>query len=190
MRKITSFLLAGGLTVALLGCPPPSDGTDGATDGGEGGETPTSTPADGEGGGDAPVASSGPSLDHVSVGQKYKYAMQGGIEQVWEVTAKADNSVNYTVTTVMGGNAVGDPQEQVWQYTAPAATTDAPATDAPAAETSREAMTVSGVEFDCLVTTSGENKSWSTMTGDAVTFPGALKVMTGENVVMELTAIE
>ncbi len=205
MKKIVSAL-AVGIALSLMGCPPsdnsgqttpPTDGaaqpTDGAaapTDGGETaaptGET-TSTPA-----------ATKPDLSHVKAGQKYHYTMTNPgappMEMVYEVKEVGDNLVKYEISTIMdmgqGPAPVGPPTPQEWKYeAAPAAATTTTA-EGPKAEISREKVTVSGIEFDCMVTTVGNTKSWVPATGDLPTFPGIVKTQTDGNTTMELTKVE
>lgn len=216
MRKSIISAIVVGLSLAVVGCPPPADnsssstnnptdggdtaatggeGTDGgdATDGGE------SQPADG-GSTDAAPADDNADLSHVKVGQKYVYEMPNNMQSIWEVTEVGDNMVKYKTTMLMdmgeGPAPVGEPTEQEWTYTKPTGGTTGETTgEAP--KTSREEIEVSGVKFDCLVVESEaggmKSKSWASMSpgSDTVpTFPGAIKVMTDGNPTMTLVKIE
>lgn len=204
MRKLLSTALVVGLTTALLGCPPPEKKTPESTDkpptdapADTPAETPTSAPADAPA--ETPAkADSGVDISHVKVGQKYTIHMnQSGMEMdmVWEVKEITPAEIKYTTQTIMNGNAVGDPSPVSWPLPAkPAATTGdtpPPATDAP--KPAREKVSAAGMEWDCLVTTSGDMKTYTSMSPGsdwAPTFPGLIKQMKGDQVTMELTKIE
>lgn len=138
-------------------------------------------------------------LSHVAVGQVYVYAMSGGMVSEWTVDAVGENEVTYTAVNKMdmgqGLQPLGEPNQQTWRYEVPQATSGE-VSDAPEPKTRREAVTVGGVEFDCLVVESEAggtaSTSWGTMSpgSDHVpTFPGALKVISAGDTVMELTEI-
>lgn len=209
MKKIVTAL-AVGIGLSLMGCPPGDQQGGGktdtqATDGGagtqptDGGEA-TSTGGETTGGETAPAtpAATKPDLSHVKAGQKYHYTMTNAgappMEMVYEVKEVGDNLVKYEISTIMdmgqGPAPVGPPTPQEWKYEVPA---DAPATttaEGPKAEISREKVTISGIEFDCMVVTSGNTKSWIPATGDIATFPGIVKTQTDGNTTMELTKVE
>ena len=136
----------------------------------------------------------GPDLSHVRVGQRYVYEMQNNMQQVWTVTEVGADSVKYEISMYMGGNQLGDPFRQEWKYTAPAATTvdDLPRGDP---KPTHEAVTIGGVEFDCLVSEASGYRSWVSMSpgSDTVwTFPGVIKTvqLSDGAAIMELVAIE
>ena len=133
-------------------------------------------------------------LKHVKVGQRYTYEMQNNLKQVWIVKEVGANFVKYEVAMFMGGNPLGDPIAQEWKYVAPpaGARVEAPQADV---KTSREKVTLGGIEFDCMVSEASGYKSWVTMSpgSDLVwTFPGVLKTiqLSDGSVIMELTKIE
>lgn len=209
MKKIVCAL-AVGIGLSLMGCPPsdqgqggggggdqqatgtqPTGGDQAATGGDQaatgGGETAPSTPA-----------ATKPDLSHVKVGQKYHYTMTNPgappMSMVYEVKEVGDNLVKYEISTIMdmgqGPAPVGPPTPQEWKYEVPATTTTTTTAEGPKAEISREKVTVSGIEFDCMVTTVGNSKSWVPATGDIPTFPGIVKTQTDGNTTMELTKVE
>jgi tetratricopeptide (TPR) repeat protein len=123
-------------------------------------------------------------LSHVRVGQRYRYAMQNKMTSVWTVLEVGEDLVRYELTMLMdmgqGPQPVGDPQEQTWQFIPPQgeAAGGMPAN----VKTSRGTVTVSGIEFDCLIVESKAggvlSESWVSMTpgsDDVTTFPGVIK---------------
>jgi len=124
--------------------------------------------------------------------------MSGGMVSEWAVDAVAENEVTYTTVNKMdmgqGLQPLGEPTQQTWRYQVPESTGQA--SDQPQPKTRREAATVSGVEFDCLVVESEAagttSKTWATMSpgSDRVgTFPGVVKSVAGADTVMELVEI-
>lgn len=207
MKKIVCAL-AVGVGLSLMGCPPGDQGAGTGTGTGTeagtqptGTETPTSTEAGSGGGETAPTAAPAatkPDLSHVKAGQKYHYTMTNPgappMEMVYEVKEVGDNLVKYEISTIMdmgqGPAPVGPATPQEWKYEVPAAAPTTTTAEGPKAEISREKVTVSGIEFDCMVTTVGNSKSWVPATGDIPTFPGIIKTQTDGNTTMELTKID
>lgn len=198
MKKIICAL-AVGIGLSLIGCPPgPSGGEGGSgTPPAGGGDAPAT------GGGDAAPAAGDDKVDlsHVKVGQKYTYTMSTPgappMQMVYEVKEVGPNFVKYTTQSLMdmgqGLNPVGDPQPTEWKYEAPATTTPTTTTDAPKVEQTREKVKVGSMEFHALVTTTGNNKSWTVVSGpnsNIPTFPLILKSQTDGNTTMELTKVE
>jgi hypothetical protein len=206
MKKLLCTLVAAS-AVGLMGCPPPSGGgnnppaTDKAPD--------TSTPSTDAGTGAAPATEAGKTdapppateaakpaaadLSHVKAGQKYHYEMQNNMQQIWTVDEVTADTVKYKTQMIMNGNPLGDPQAAEWKWTAPAAATTTATTDQPAAKISREKVTISGTEFDCMVSEANGAKAWVPTKGGEynVTFPGIVKSqMADGSVVMELKKIE
>lgn len=217
MRKSIISAIVLGLSLAFVGCPPPSgggstkksdnaaqspadSGGDAAASPAEGGE---SQPADagGESGGEsaAPMATDA-DLSNVKVGQKYIYEMPNNMTATWEVTEVGKNMVKYKTTMMMdmgqGPQAVGEPTEQTWEYKVPEKT-EGGETTGEKPDISREDVEVSGHKFDCMVVESEaggvKTKSWMSMTpgSDTVTtFPGIIKSMSDGKPSMTLTKIE
>lgn len=199
MKKIVCAL-AVGVGLSLIGCPPSQPGT-----GTEGGSAPTGNTEGGAaptGGDTAAPADDKVDLSHVKVGQKYTYTMSTPgappMQMVYEVKEVGPNFVKYTTQSLMdmgqGLAPVGDPQPTEWKYEAPAATTTTPPpADAPKVEQTREKVKVGSMEFHALVTTTGNNKSWTVVSGpnsNIPTFPLILKSQTDGNTTMELTKVE
>jgi hypothetical protein len=137
-------------------------------------------------------------LSHVSVGQVYVYEMSGGMVSEWTVDAVETNKVTYTTVNKMdmgqGLQPLGDPAQQAWEYVVPESTGEA--SDEPKPETSRESVTVGGIEFDCLVVESEaggtQSKTWATMSPGSetvATFPGVVKSVANGDTVMELVDV-
>lgn len=145
-------------------------------------------------GGDRPT---GPDLSHVHPGQRYRYVMTNpgapDMQMVFRVVAVEGVMVKYEITTLIdmgqGLQPVGDATPQEWRYEQMGAVV-APPQGAQKVDTRRESITVSGVRFDCLVTTVGEHSAWVPATGGFPTFPGIVKATTDGKVTMELVAIE
>lgn len=144
----------------------------------------------------APAADDGPDLGHVKVGQRYVYDLQNDLQQVWTVKEVGADFVKYEIALIMGGNPLGDPAAQEWRYVAPPAGQGrAAAPQPPDVKVSRERVTVSGVELDCMVSEASGYKSWVAMSpgSDTVwTFPGVVKTvqLSDGSVIMELKEIE
>lgn len=206
MKKVLCTLVAAS-AVGLMGCPPPANNSNNppstdtkapdtgsapatdaapATEAGKT-ETPPATEKAPE-----PAKPAAADLSHVKAGQKYHYEMQNNMQQIWTVDEVTADTVKYKTQMIMNGNPLGDPQPAEWKWTAPAATTET-STAASTAKISREKVTVSGIEFDCLVSEANGAKAWCpTKGGDYnVTFPGILKSqMADGSVVMELKKVE
>jgi len=141
-----------------------------------------------------PPAQDAVDLSHVHVGQRYVYGMQNHMQQIWTVREVGPDFVKYEMRMIMGGNPLGDPVTQEWRYAAPYVQTTR-AEQATLAKTTRERVTVSGIEFDCMVSEASGYRSWVTMTpGSATvwTFPGPVKTiqLSDGAVIIELTRIE
>ena len=191
--RTTLIALALGLSVALIGCPPPG-GDAKTTDGGDS----TSQPAD-TGGGETPAEPAAASkaevdISHVKEGQKYHFKQVAGgqeMQQVWEVTGVTDAEVKYGITTVVAGTSMG-PTEATWAIPkpveAPAAATPA---DAPEVKMTEETVEIAGMSWACKVVESGGYKTWVPYKSDMPTFPPYVKQMNGAGeVTLELTKIE
>lgn len=203
MKKIICALAMGVGLSLLQGCPPneggAGTGTGTAPSGTETPATGTDAPATGT---DAPAtttpAATKPDLSHVKVGQKYNYTMTNAgsppMTMIYEVKEVGDNLVKYTTQMIMdmgqGPAPVGEPNPMEWKHVEAPATTTTTTAEAPKTEITREKVTVSGQEFDCMVITSGNTKTWVPATGDIATFPGLIKTQTDGNTTMELTKIE
>lgn len=203
MKKIISAL-AVGIGLSLIGCPPAPQGSD-KTPG-----TDTTPPAAGTD--TTPPPADAPKTDapaekldlaHVKAGQKYTYKMTNAgapaMEMVYIVKEVGPDFVKYQTQTLMdmgqGLNPVGDPTDAPeWKYTPAPATTTTQTTDAPKADIAYEEVTVSGIKFNAMVVTSGNTKSWMSMSGSGKstipTFPGVLKTQTDGNTTMELVKVE
>lgn len=198
MKKIICALAMGVGLSLLQGCPPPETPTTTGTDKpATGTETPTTdatsteTPA-------APAGATKPDLSHVKVGQKYHYTMTNAgaapMTMIYEVKEVGDNLVKYTTQMIMdmgqGPAPVGEPNPMEWKHVEAPATTPTTTAEGPKADISREKVKVGSQEFDCMVITSGNTKTWVPATGDIPTFPGLIKTQTDGNTTMELTKIE
>jgi hypothetical protein len=200
IKKSLGALLVG-VALTLMGCPPPAppsgdagktnpppatDTKTGGTTAPATGDTPAATP---------PAAAKGIDLSHLKKGEKFTYVMQGGVQMVWTITDIVGTTVKYTTQSMMdmgqGLAPVGDPTPSEFPHAAPVATTATTTAAAPAGtEITREKVKVGNVEFDCMVSKSGDTKSYIAMQGDQAVFPGCIKSMQGDKAVMELTKIE
>jgi hypothetical protein len=198
MKKIICAL-AVGIGLSLIGCPPGPGGEGGSGTGGGGGDAANG--GGGGGGGDTAPADDKVELSHVKVGQKYTYTMSTPgappMQMVYEVKEVGPNFVKYTTQSLMdmgqGLSPVGDPQPTEWKYEAPPTTAPTTTMDAPKVDQTREKVKVGDMEFHALVTTSGNTKSWTVMSGPSSnipTFPLILKSQTDGNTTMELTKVE
>jgi hypothetical protein len=195
MKKIICALAMGVGLSLLQGCPPPEGGKTDPTTPPAGGET-TTAPAGGETA--APAGATKPDLSHVKVGQKYHYTMTNAgaapMTMIYEVKEVGDNLVKYTTQMIMdmgqGPAPVGEPNPMEWKHVEAPATTPTTTVEGPKAEISHEKVKVGSQEFDCMVITSGNTKTWVPATGDLATFPGLIKTQTDGNTTMELTKIE
>lgn len=123
-------------------------------------------------------------LSHVVVGQRYVYVMPNNMQSVWEVREVGENAVIYDTSILMdmgdGPQPVGEPMRQEWRFTPPAKGAPAANAGGPEVDLSRETLTISGIQFDCLVLSTEHGKSWVSMNkgSDSVyTFPGAIRVV-------------
>jgi hypothetical protein len=204
IKKSLGALLVG-VALTLIGCPPPPDGGKTGTTtppaGGTGATTATTPATTGDAGKTGTTAPATPppakgiDLSHLKKGEKFTYVMQGGVQMVWTITDIVGTTVKYTTQSMMdmgqGLAPVGDPTPAEFPHVAPVATTAATTATAPAGtEISREKVKVGNVEFDCMVSKTGDSKSWISMQGDMPVFPGCIKSMQGANAVMELTKVE
>lgn len=203
MKKLVSALLVG-VALTLMGCPPPATpGTTTPPAGGDAGKTAT-PPAGGDTGTKtetppatpAPAAAKSIDLSHLKKGEKFTYVMQGGVQMVWTITdITPENTVKYTTQSMMdmgqGLAPVGDPTPAEFPHAAPVATTaTSTAATPPGTKISREKVKVGDVEFDCMVSETGDTKAYISMQGDLPVFPGCIKSMQGGNAVMELKEVK
>lgn len=142
-----------------------------------------------------PAPGQGPDFRHVRPGQRYTFDLQHDCWQVWTVKEVGADFVKYELQLIMGGKPVGDPSPQEWKYMAPVAAAGDPRSEAPDVRITREEVTVSGIQFDCMVTEDRGYKAWASMTpgSDTVwTFPGAIKIvqLSDGEVVHELVKVE
>jgi len=141
-------------------------------------------------------------LSHVEVGQEYHYTTMGGGKQVWTVREVGPDRVDYVMQTLADLGAgklqpVGEPLEQTWEWRRPPEDgAQGPGMDAQV-EISREVVTISGVELNCMVLESTGSKSWLPADPEwrpddetaVLTFPPLVKSVSRGNVAMELVAI-
>lgn len=136
-----------------------------------------------------PVKAAGPDLSSIKVGQRYRYAMQNDLGQVWTVKKIEKGVITYDVQVFLGKDRVGDPTTAEWRHVAPEKGAAPPME--PGARTRREKVTVGAATYDCLVTEAGGSTSWVSMSGEFPVFPGVIRVrMNDGSVVMELTGVE
>ena len=186
MRKSILSLVAVGLSLTLLGCPPPeggetktdgdatskpADGDDKGTEGDAGGE--------GDSGGETAPASSDPDISHVQVGQQYVYDMVAAgtkMQMVYKIKDITDGVITYETVTVMeiAGEMKEMPgAEAKWGEKVDAPVGDAPATENKSKDLGTESVKVGDMDFNCKVmeTTvegAGTTKTWSPMKPDGV----------------------
>jgi hypothetical protein len=128
-------------------------------------------------------------LAHVKAGQRYVFALEGGVQEVWRVREVGPDRVAYTVHTYAPGHAGGDPrgQERMWYADA-----IAPMRRPEGATEWREGFTVSGVTFEAWVVEENGARVWVATTEGtrSQTFPGQLRRSSGGTVHLELVRID
>lgn len=131
----------------------------------------------------------------VHVGQRYRYALQAGGQQVYTVEDVSGDEITYATQLMADlgageAEAVGEPSRQVWR--APAVGPDGalPGWDD---EVTWETVEVAGRRIPCMVSTAARTKAWFAVAaaGEAgVVFPGIVRLESDGEVMMELVAIE
>ena len=203
MKKTILSLVAVGLSLTLLGCPPPEGEDSGKTDG------ETTKPADGDDGeaGDGGETDGGeaagggdPDISHVKAGQDYVFESKaGGVtsKMIYRVKDVTDGVITYETVMVvdMGGEMKEMPgAEAKWPMKVEGeATGEAPKVESK--DLGEEKIKVGDMEFTCKVTeteTSGmKSKVWVPMKPAGVmTFPPMIKSETTGAAESMMTLIE
>ena len=105
----------------------------------------------------------------------------GCCREVLKITPRA---VTYRATTLYAGQTMGDPSDQTWKLSPLAQI------GIPESEGAREEVKVDGITFQCLVADVGKSRSWVPLRNGVLTFPGVLRVLEGDQLVLQLERIE
>jgi hypothetical protein len=139
--------------------------------------------------GDPPVPPAGVDLSHLREGETFRFRTNSGLQVVYVITGIVGTTVRYTRQNWMdmghGIQPVGDPAPSEFTHAAPVR----PAPPATGAAVSREEVVIGGIELDCRVTMTDEERSWVAMQGEVPVFPGCIKRMRGDQTVLELVEV-
>jgi len=124
--------------------------------------------------------------ERVRVGQRYRYALGADeVEQVYVVEHVAPEAVRYRVETRVAGRALGSPLRLEFPRDPSPGLEGAPRGD----ETSY-AVPAGGL-LPCRLSEAAEHRLWTAVGPDGrPDFPGLLRVVEGEEVVLELVAVD
>lgn len=122
-----------------------------------------------------------PALAHVRPGQRYTFRGHAGDVRTWDVVDVTPEGVVYTEAVTLRGARMGEPRRETWRLQRPARTEAGPAR--------REARTIGGVTFECLVVEVAGTTRWIAVQGAWAAFPGEVRYVRDGAVMLELVDV-